>query len=398
VFHKKKEYFLKIYEIQEICSVEIVIKHKIGAFQECYLFLTGIQPLYVEIDYIWGVRTPQIFGISRYSTEIQKRIPEAVFNNISYPWVSNSRIDQILKRIYFPMEVFRQSAGERIKHISSQGYAYTAPYLRKGPVVLTCHDLIPWTFHKNRGSFWKANIRSIQRIEHIIAISEYTKKELVYHLGIPEGRVQVIPNGVDNQKFHPVTDPVKPAYLHPEDKVLLYAGSEETRKNLAVVLSALKELIRGMQGVKLIKAGGPGIGISQEACINEVNRLGLARHVIFTGTISDEELLKLYNIADAFVFPSLYEGFGLPPLEAMACGCPVIASDRTSIPEVVGDAGILLDPEDPEAWCNAMFRVLDEPATRKTMKQRSLQRAKAFTWETCAHKTQELYRKIEGTR
>jgi glycosyltransferase involved in cell wall biosynthesis len=161
-------------------------------------------------------------------------------------------------------------------------------------------------------------------------------------------------------------------------------------------LQALKELIREVPDVKLIKAGGPGTGISPELCISEINRLGLAKHVIFTGTISDTELFRLYNIADAFVFPSLIEGFGLPPLEAMACGCPVIASDRTSIPEVVGDAGILLDPEDSEAWRTAIFRVLDEPATRENMKKKSLQRAALFSWERCAQKTQELYGEIEG--
>jgi len=350
----------------------------------------------VEIDYIWGPRTSEIFGISRYSYEIQRRIPEAVFNNITYPWVSNSKLEQILRRIYFPMEVSRRSAKGRIKHISSQAFAYTAPFLRKGPVILSCMDLIPWTHYKNRGSFWRANIRSIQQIEHIIAISEHTKKELMDYLEIPEERIYVIPLAADHQKFHPIPDPVRPAYLQPEDKVLLYAGSEDTRKNLGVVFKALMELNKEMPDVKLIKAGGPGIGISQDASVNEVNRLGLAGHVIFTGRISDAELLNLYNIADAFVFPSLYEGFGLPPLEAMTCGCPVIASDRTSIPEVVGDAGILLDPEDPEAWCNAMFRVLDEPATRENMKQKSLQQAKKFSWEKCAQKTLGLYCDIEG--
>jgi glycosyltransferase involved in cell wall biosynthesis len=355
-----------------------------------------MQPHYVEIDYIWGPRTPGIFGISRYSYEIQERIPGAVFNNISCPWVSDPLRGGILKGVFLPINGFIRSRKGRIKHIASQGYAFTAPFLRKGPVVLTCHDLIPWIYYKIRTPTWKANVRSIREIGHIIAISEYTKNELIGQLDIPEDRVYLIPNGIDHQKFHPITDAVRPGYLHPEDKVLLYVGSEEKRKNIGVVLRALKDLIREMPDVKLIKAGGPGTGISREPCINEINRLGLAKHVIFTGTISDTELLRLYNIADAFVFPSLIEGFGLPPLEAMACGCPVIASDRTSIPEVVGDAGILLDPEDPESWRKAMFRVLDEPALRDNLKQKSLRRAALFSWEKCAQKTQELYHEIEG--
>lgn len=350
----------------------------------------------MEIDYIWGPRTPGIFGISRYSYEIQKMIPGTVFNNISCPWVPHPILGGILKGVCLPIEGFRHSVKGRIKHISSQGYTFTAPFLRKGPVILTVHDLIPWTYYKIRTPTWKANIRSIPQIGHIIAISEYTKNELMVHLEIPEERIHFIPNGVDHQKFHPVPNPVRPAYLRPEDRILLYVGSEEPRKNLRIVLQALKDLTRVMPDVKLIKAGGSGGDMYRQCCINEINRLDLVKNVIFTGAISDVELLGLYNIADAFVFPSLIEGFGLPPLEAMACGCPVIASDRTSIPEVVGDAGILLDPEDQEAWRTTLSRVLNEPTMRANMRQKSLNRSALFSWENCAQKTHQLYLEIEG--
>jgi glycosyltransferase involved in cell wall biosynthesis len=350
----------------------------------------------VEIDYIWGPRAPGISGISRYSYEIQKRIPQAVFNNISCPWVRNPLAGGILKGVFLPINGFRQSVKGRIKHIASQGYAFTAPFLRRGPVILTCHDLIPWTYYKIRTPTWKANVRSIRQIRHIIAISEYTKNELIAQLGIPEERIHVIPVGVDHQKFHPLPDPLRPAYLDPEDRVVLYVGSEEPRKNLGVVLRALRDLTREIPNVKFIKAGSPGSGIPPQPFIDEINRMGLAEQVIVTGAISDANLLTLYNIADAFVFPSLVEGFGLPPLEAMACGCPVIASDRSSVPEVVGKAGILLDPEDPEAWCNAMFRVLDTPGLRGDMKLKSLRQAAIFSWDNCAKKTHDLYREIAG--
>ncbi|MDD1680791.1 MAG: glycosyltransferase family 4 protein [Methanoregula sp.] len=337
-----------------------------------------------------------MLGIPRYSSEIQKRMPGTVFNNITCPWASGPVLGGILKGVFLPVAGFRHSVKGRIKHIASQGYAFTAPFLRTGPVVLTCHDLIPWTYYHIRTPTWKANVRSIRQIEHIIAISEYTKKELVDHLEIPEGRIHVIPNGIDHQKFHPVADPVRPEYLKPEDRVLLYVGFDERRKNLGVVLQALADLSREFPGVKLVKAGGLGGSRYRDACISEIKRLGLEKQVIFTGRITDTELVSLYNSADALVFPSLMEGFGLPALEAMACGCPVIASDRTAIPEVVGDAGILLDPEDPEAWCTALSRVLDEPATREEMKQKSLRRAALFSWDTCAQKTGEIYCTIEN--
>lgn len=348
----------------------------------------------MEIDYIWGPRTPGIFGISRYSYEIQKRIPGVAFNNISCPWLPNPYLGGILKGVTLPLEGFRRSGKGRIKHIASQGYAFTAPFLRSGPLILTCMDLIPWTYYRIRTPTWKANVRAIRKIEYIIAISEFTKNELMNHLGIPEERIYVIPIGVDHQKFHPISDPVRPSNLNPEDRFLLYVGSEEPRKNLRVVLEAFRDLIRIMPDVKLIKAGGPGSGISPELCINEINRLGLKKNVIFTGPVSDSELLALYNLADAFVYPSFIEGFGLPPLEAMACGCPVIVSDRTSIPEVVGDAGVLINPEDPKAWRDEMYRVLDESAIRENMKKKSLLRASMFGWDDCARKTSDLYYEI----
>jgi len=351
----------------------------------------------VEVDYIWGPNTKGTYGIPRYSYEIQKRMPQVSFRNITYPEMSEPYLDALFKLTLLPLGGFARSRRGRIKHIASQGYAFTTPFLRTGPVILTCNDIIPWTFYKRRSITWKANVRSIQQIEHIIAISEYTKHELMVHLGIPEERIRVVLDGYDSRTFYPIPDPIRPGYLSSDDRILLYTGSEEPRKNLGVLLKALPGLVNEMPQVKLVKVGSPGIALSRKGLLNDVKRLGLEKHVIFTGTIPDDELRALYNIADAFVFPSLCEGFGLPPLEAMACGCPVIASNRTSIPEVVGDAGILLDPEDPEAWHDAMFKVLDEPKTRMIMHEKSLKRVAMFSWDNCATKTYELYCEIDGS-
>jgi glycosyltransferase involved in cell wall biosynthesis len=349
----------------------------------------------VEVDYIWGPDTPGIYGIPRYSCEIQKRMPRVSFRNIMYPAMSGPYLDAFFKLTFLPAGGLARSRKGRIKHIASQGYAFTLPFLRKGPVVLTCNDLIPWTFYKRRSVTWKANVRAIRQIEHIIAISEYTKQELISQLGIPEERIQVILDGYDSETFHPVPEPVRPGYLKPDDRVLLYTGSEEPRKNLRMLLRALQDLIKEVPQVKLIKAGSPGMAISRDGLLGEIRSLGLEEHVIFTGIIPDIELRTLYNIADAFVFPSLCEGFGLPPLEAMACGCPVIASDRSSIPEVVGEAGILLNPEDPALWRDAVMRVLNDSETRKAMRQKSLIQAEKFSWDTCARRTLNLYNEIE---
>ncbi|MEA3458002.1 MAG: glycosyltransferase family 1 protein, partial [Candidatus Thermoplasmatota archaeon] len=129
-----------------------------------------------------------------------------------------------------------------------------------------------------------------------------------------------------------------------------------------------------------------------------INKLNLQNDVVFTGYVSDEDLPALYNAADLFVYPSIYEGFGLPPLEAMACGTPVITSNTSSLPEVVGDAGIMVDPPDVDRLADAMHEVLTNEGLRANMIKKGLGRAEMFSWEKCARETLEVYEEVYGER
>jgi glycosyltransferase involved in cell wall biosynthesis len=176
---------------------------------------------------------------------------------------------------------------------------------------------------------------------------------------------------------------------------MLYVGTIEPRKNLRRLLQAytiLRQQRRARH--KLVLAGG--LGWLYEDILQDVEELVAEQEVVYLGRIPDDDLPVLYSLCDVFVFPSLYEGFGLPPLEAMACGTPVICSNSSSLPEVVGDAGILVSAEDVDGLADAMGALLNDPDRRAMLAQRALERAHRFTWEAAAERMLNIYHRIGG--
>ena len=167
-------------------------------------------------------------------------------------------------------------------------------------------------------------------------------------------------------------------------------GTLEPRKNVVALIRAFKKLKRkGCQDYKLVIAGEKGWLYKQ--IFNEVEHAGLKNEILFLDVVRDEDLPMLYNCADIFVYPSLYEGFGLPPLEAMACGIPVITSNTSSLPEVVGDAGIMVDPADVNSLCKSMYILLNDKELWNRMSIMGRKRSKLFSWENTAKKMLEIY-------
>jgi len=282
---------------------------------------------------------------------------------------------------------------------------YVSPLLAPCPTVVTIHDLsfikLPGTFRAGNRSYLRLFTRlSAQKAEKVIVVSENTKRDAALLLGIPLERMVVIPNGVD-AAFRRVQDRALVAEFRRRrglpSKFLLYVGTIEPRKNLTTLIRAFARLKeRGNVDHALVIGGSKGwmyepvLGLAQD--------LGLSREILFPGFLSPEELPLWYNAADVFAYPSLYEGFGLPPLEAMACGTPVIASNASALPEVVGVAGVLVDPLDIEAWVAAMEELLLNPALRRSLGDAGLQRARRFTWQHSAQMTAQLYREIIADR
>ena len=273
--------------------------------------------------------------------------------------------------------------------------AYTAPLWSSFPVVLTIHDVsyerhpewYPYRRDGLRRSFYR---RSARRAAHVLTDSEFSAGEIAAAYQIPRERITVAPLGVSNG-FAP-GGAVAPLPAGLTTPFLLHVGDLHERRNLEIVVRATLEAQRrlGMPQLSLVLAGlDRGVGDRLRALARDGNS---PEAVVCLGTVTEAQLLTLYRSAAALVYPSRYEGFGLPVLEAMACGTPVIASRAASIPEVLGDAGVLLDPDDEPAWAEAIARVIDDETHRGRMRSAGLARAAGFTWARTASITLEAYR------
>ncbi len=269
-------------------------------------------------------------------------------------------------------------------------FNYIVPPGVKGKKIVFIHDMAykvyPETLRIRTKIWLNLNIRrSKRRADKFITISEFSKKEMVKYLNIHPDNIEVIYAGVDFEVYHPnytreKIESVKNKY-HISKDYFMYLGTIEPRKNIVGLIKAyykIKEKFFGKQP-KLVLAGKRG-WLYKEIDI-WIDKLQLNRDIIFAGYITEEESAVLINGAIAFVFPSFYEGFGLPPLEAMACGTPVISSKVASIPEVVGDAGILVDPESEEELYYAMLDIMQNKELANMLSEKGIQRAKKFTWE-----------------
>ncbi len=270
------------------------------------------------------------------------------------------------------------------------------PTLPRTRTVLTVHDL---AFEKYPGDTMPGMLaalrrtvpRSVKAADHVITVSEATRQDLIDLYRLPPEKVTAIPHGVA-ARFNPALPlpaqrrAVADKYHLPDAPFILTVGTLQPRKNH---LRLVQSLARIKMDAKLVIAGGTGWAYDQVRA--EVDRLRLGERVVFAGFIDDADLPDLYRAATIFAYPALYEGFGLPVLEAMACGLPVVASNGSSLPEVAGDAGLLVDPFDVDALADALARLLDDPSARAKLRQKGIARAGQFTWARAAERTWEVY-------
>jgi glycosyltransferase involved in cell wall biosynthesis len=275
-----------------------------------------------------------------------------------------------------------------------------SPRVRGVPVVLTVHDLIHRRFPESVPLGYRLFMRSVQpgaarRADRVIVDSAYTAEEVVEVLRVRRDRVRVVPLG-GGQALRRAADEGEVAAALKRHGVrapyVIAVGRGYPHKNVAGLLRAFALLRNRRPDVRLVLIGerylaGPVLD-------RLATELGLSGALVWTGFVRPEELSALYSGAAAFAFPSLAEGFGLPPLEAMACGVPVVASALTAVPEVVGDAGLLVDPRNAEAFAAALERVLADDALRADLRARGLVRVREFTWERCAERTLDVYREL----
>lgn len=273
------------------------------------------------------------------------------------------------------------------------------PRLSHTRSVFTLHDLTALTFpaahtQLNRRFLQLMLPHFLRDADRIIADSVATQRDALHLYGLPPDRVRVVHLGVD-PRFQPAMraaqDQVRERFQVP-DRFILSVGTLEPRKNLITLLEAYHALRGAGSEVSLVIAGGRGW--HSEPFFERLRVLGLENTVHLLGRVPDESLPALYTLAEVFAFPSLYEGFGLPVLEAMACGAPVICSNASSLPEVAGEAALQIAPTDVRAWTEALARLTSDAALCARLRQRGLQQAALFTWENTARQTYAIYQEV----
>jgi glycosyltransferase involved in cell wall biosynthesis len=272
------------------------------------------------------------------------------------------------------------------------------------PMVITLFDLhwlrFPELFSPLRLAYLRRALTwSVRKAEAVLTISENSKKDLINLLSVPEEKITVTYVGLDPlfQKIPPPSeiDALRRRYGL-KDRFILSVGQLHKRKNIPGLLQAFRRLAaHSPLNVQLVLAGGEGDGSAEVR--EAVRPLGRDR-VVFTGCLPDEDLLRFYHAAECLVYPSFYEGFGLPVLEAMACGCPVITSNVSSLPEVAGEAALLIDPYRVETIASALVSLLTNPCLSQTLIQKGFEQARRFTWEAAARKTLEVFEKVKAAR
>jgi len=324
-------------------------------------------------EILYDARWSGPHGIGRFADELMKSLPEMrKYRRKRRPW---HPLDPAL-------------LGLDLRHAKPKLFfspGYNSPLAWRKPFIFSLHDLnhlcVPENSNALKRAYYQRVIRpACNRASFVLTVSEYSKREISAWSGVDEQKIVNVGNGV-GEPFGPNGLRHQPGY-----PFLLYVGSHKPHKNLSRLLKAYAAA-KICRDVRLVVTGTPTPQMSAE-----IATAGIAGEVHFTGVADNDNLAQLYRGARGFVFPSLYEGFGLPPLEAMACGTPVLTSNVCSLPEVVGDAGIMVDPTDVEAIAAGLRTLVFDEGTRQELRRVGLLRAQRFTWQDTARKTSETLR------
>lgn len=358
---------------------------------------------------IYGRGLANRAGIGRYTRELIKSLayaePDSIFQIFGGPDDDRTPQGRNLHQIQlhgstdrlWEEQIGLPKAIENHRPVLLHNPDFTLP-LRLGPrtkSIITIHDVAYLRLPKSNS--WKSRVllttlvpSSIRRADAIIAVSEFTKREIISAYSVLPEKIHVIPNGVDSS-FHPPTpnevDAIREKYGLPIRDIVLYIGAIEPRKNLV----RLSEAIAGISGATLVIGGKPNR--SGTEILHAIKQV-LGANVRFLGFVPDEDLPGLYGAATVFAYPSVYEGFGLQPLEALACGTPVACSSAASLPEVVGDSALTFDPLAVDEMKSAIKTLLSDRKRRECQQRSGLERATEFGWARIAKQTLDLYRSV----
>lgn len=333
--------------------------------------------------------------------------PSSSTSNKSRLGVTAKALDYVARYGVYPPSLIGRRGD--IFHVVDHAYAHLLCCLPASRTVVTCHDLM--LLKMARDSFIPSyavppvasrllsfSLRFLKRAAMVIADSQATADDLVKYLKIPQEKIRVVHLGIDPM-FGPPSGPderriARARWGFDGQRVLLHVGNNWFYKNLEGVIRALAVLQdNSRESCPVLIKVGKGLTTEQRKLASE---LGVQDRIRELGVLNNEELQTVYWAADVLVFPSWWEGFGWPPLEAMASGTPVVCSDRGSLGEVVGDAALIVNPHEPEAIADAVSRALDDETLRQSLIRKGLERARQFTWERAAEQTFQVYREVAG--
>jgi glycosyltransferase involved in cell wall biosynthesis len=355
------------------------------------------QYIYNMVSSLFSISTDQFF---LYLSQGNTRPEWMAWHNLKVKEIPFRKEQAILRNIY---ELFCYGLDLRKDDLNIFWSPDTKlPLLTPNiPIVITSHDLAiyrePGTYQSSRVLYWRKLFeRAVQKATCVVAISNATRDDLIEIMHVPSQKIRVIYCGV-NSSFRLINDAdllkqVRMKYGLPEN-FLLFVGLFSPRKNIAGILKSFAILKNKFKiPHHLVMVGEKGWRYKSD--LELVNSMGLGKSVFFPGFVEEEDLPAVYNIADVFVFPSIYEGFGLPVLEAMACGTPVVTSNVSSLPEVAGQAGILINPNNHEEIASEVYRVLSDKKVSSQLTKAGLERARHFTWENAAGELLKVFREL----
>ncbi|AKB46557.1 Glycosyltransferase [Methanosarcina sp. Kolksee] len=312
------------------------------------------------------------------------------------PFVNSFPKKSYIWNLYLQLKLRSNDLDIDIIHSPENASLFTK--LQDQKKVITAHDNMAYSFpiYSMTGIRYKYLFpKALKTSDKIIAVSNSVKKNLIQVYNLPEDKIKVVYEAAD-KSFKPLNNKlvenIKQKY-NIYFPFILYVGSLEVKKNIPSLITAFYMIKKKNISHKLVITAQKNTQ-NFNNIFKKVVELNLVKEVVFIGKVPKEYLPYLYNAADLFVFPSLYEGFGLPPLEAMACGTPVITSNTYSLPEVVGNAGVMVNPYDIHTLANMMYIILTNNEVRQDLCEKGIKRAKMFSWEKCARETLQVYEEV----
>ncbi len=353
-------------------------------------------PMRSNLHLICEQNKREIHGSLRVQEEVARRLRKFNIIRTDYKQTESNIKNKIYTLFIFPIRVFLRSKICSINHFFHQNFAYIIYLLPIRNPIVTCYDLISFKdkyVSPFQMAFNKLCLNGMKRADRIITGSEFSKKDIVGYLNIEYSKVKVAPFAYDSELYRPSERGLPEKYgLGNNNRIVLYVGSEQKRKNVDKILEAIALIKKKYHDIVFVKVGKPGESNSRERLMDLVCGLKIEENVQFIDFMEEEDLPVVYSMADVFVFPSSYEGFGLPVIEAMACGCPVITTKKTSLVEVAGDAAICVDPNDIGELARMIIKVLDDGKVADKLRKKGLLQAKKFRWETTVRMIEQVYR------